>query len=138
MAARAREAQPQWEAIGFDGRARIMRRAQKWFFDNADRVLDQVVAETGKTYEDAQLTDFGYTVSALGFWAKQADKYLADERVPSWDNPTVAGKKLVIRYAPAGRRRRDRPVELPDRQLVRRLHPGADGRQHRDPQAVAR
>ena len=102
MAARAREAQPQWEAIGFDGRARIMRRAQKWFFDNADRVLDQVVAETGKTYEDAQLTDFGYTVSALGFWAKQAAKYLADERVPSWDNPTVAGKKLIIRYAPLG------------------------------------
>jgi len=102
MAARAREAGPQWEAIGFDGRARIMRRAQKWFFDNADRVLDQVVAETGKTYEDAQLTDFGYTVSALGFWAKEAAKYLADERVPSWDNPTVAGKKLVIRYAPMG------------------------------------
>jgi acyl-CoA reductase-like NAD-dependent aldehyde dehydrogenase len=102
MAARAREAQPQWEAIGFGGRARIMRRAQKWFFDNADRVLDQVVAETGKTYEDAQLTDFGYTVSALGFWAKEAANYLADERVPSWDNPTVAGKKLVIRYAPMG------------------------------------
>ena len=102
MAIRAREAQPQWEAIGFEGRARIMRRAQKWFFDNADRVLEQVVAETGKTYEDAQLTDFGYTVSALGFWAKQAAKYLADERVPSWDNPTVAGKKLVIRYVPMG------------------------------------
>jgi acyl-CoA reductase-like NAD-dependent aldehyde dehydrogenase len=102
MATQAREAQPQWEAIGFDGRARIMRRAQKWFFDNADRVLDQVVAETGKTYEDAQLTDFGYTVSALGFWAKEAANYLADERVPSWDNPAVAGKKLVIRYAPMG------------------------------------
>jgi acyl-CoA reductase-like NAD-dependent aldehyde dehydrogenase len=102
MAAAAREAQPQWEAIGFEGRGRIMRRAQKWFFDNAERVLDQVVAETGKTYEDAQLTDFGYTVSALGFWAKQAAKYLADERVPSWNNPVAAGKKLVIRYAPMG------------------------------------
>jgi acyl-CoA reductase-like NAD-dependent aldehyde dehydrogenase len=102
MAAVAREAQPQWEAIGFDGRARIMRRAQKWLFDNADRVLQQVVAETGKTFEDAQLTDFGYTVSALGFWAKQAGRYLADERVPSWNNPVAAGKKLVIRYAPMG------------------------------------
>jgi acyl-CoA reductase-like NAD-dependent aldehyde dehydrogenase len=102
MAARAREAQPQWEAIGFDGRARIMRRAQKWFFDNADRILDQVVAETGKTYEDAQLTDFGYTASALGFWAKEAARYLADERVPSWNNPVAIGKKLVIRYVPMG------------------------------------
>jgi acyl-CoA reductase-like NAD-dependent aldehyde dehydrogenase len=102
MATRAREAQPQWEAIGFEGRGRIMRRAQKWMFDNAQRVLETVVSETGKTYEDAQLADFGYTASALGFWAKEGPKYLADERVPSWNNPVAAGKKLVIRYAPVG------------------------------------
>ncbi len=102
MAARAREAQPQWEAIGFEGRGRIMRRAQKWMFDNAQRVLEMVVSETGKTYEDAQLADFGYTASALGFWAKEGPKYLEDERVPSWNNPVAAGKKLIIRYAPVG------------------------------------
>jgi acyl-CoA reductase-like NAD-dependent aldehyde dehydrogenase len=102
MAARAREAQPQWGAIGFDGRGRIMRRAQKWMLDNADRVIESVVSETGKTYEDAQLADLGYTVSALGFWAKEGPKYLADERVPSWNNPVAAGKKLIIRYAPVG------------------------------------
>jgi acyl-CoA reductase-like NAD-dependent aldehyde dehydrogenase len=38
----------------------------------------------------------------LGFWAKEAPKYLADERVPSWNNPAAVGKKLVIRYAPVG------------------------------------
>src|SRR6185437_5111131 len=102
MVARARQAQPQWEAIGFDGRARIMRRAQKWMLDNADQVLESVVRESGKTYEDAQLADLGYTVTALGFWAKEAAKYLADERVPSWNNPVAAGKKLVIRYVPVG------------------------------------
>ncbi|MGB9183870.1 MAG: aldehyde dehydrogenase family protein [Solirubrobacteraceae bacterium] len=102
MAARAREAQPQWAAIGYEGRARVMRRAQKWILDNADRVIETVVSETGKTYEDAQLTDLGYTVSALGFWAKEGPKYLADERVPSWNNPVAAGKKLIIRYAPVG------------------------------------
>ncbi len=102
LAAVGREAQVQWDAIGFEGRARIMRRAQKWMLDNADRVLDVVVSETGKTYEDAQLADLGYTVSALGFWAKQGPKYLADERVPSWNNPVAAGKKLIIRYAPVG------------------------------------
>ena len=92
----------QWEAIGFEGRGRIMRRAQKWMLDNADRVIETVVSETGKTYEDAQLADLGYTVSALGFWAKEGPKYLADERVPSWNNPVAAGKKLIIRYAPVG------------------------------------
>ena len=102
LAARAREAQPQWEAIGFAGRARIMRRAQKWMLDNAERVLDTVVSETGKTYEDAQVADFGYTVSALGFWAKEGPKYLADEQVPSWNNPGTTGKKLILRYAPVG------------------------------------
>jgi acyl-CoA reductase-like NAD-dependent aldehyde dehydrogenase len=102
MAKRARAAQPAWEAMGFQARGRIMRRAQKWMLDNADRVIDVVVSESGKTHEDAQLADLGYTVSALGFWAKEAEKYLADERVPSWNNPLAAGKKLIIRYAPVG------------------------------------
>jgi acyl-CoA reductase-like NAD-dependent aldehyde dehydrogenase len=102
MAQRGRAAQPGWEAIGFEGRSRVLRRAQKWMFDNADRVLETVVSETGKTYEDAQLADFGYTASALGFWAKEAEGYLADERVPSWNNPLAVGKKLIVRYAPLG------------------------------------
>ena len=102
MGARARAAQPPWAALGFEGRARVLRRAQRWMLDNADRILDCVVSETGKAYEDAQLTDFGYTVSALGFWAKEAKKYLADERVPSWNNPLAAGKKLLVRYEPIG------------------------------------
>jgi acyl-CoA reductase-like NAD-dependent aldehyde dehydrogenase len=102
MAARAREAQPAWEAAGFDGRGRILRRAQKWMVDNADRIIELVISETGKTYEDAQIADYGYTVGALGFWAKQAPHYLEDEHVPSWGNPLVAGKRMVIRYAPVG------------------------------------
>jgi acyl-CoA reductase-like NAD-dependent aldehyde dehydrogenase len=99
---RARGAQPGWEAMGFEERGRVLRRAQKWMLDNAERILDVVVSETGKTHEDAQLADLGYTVSALGFWAKQAPRYLGDERVPSWNNPIAVGKKLIIRYAPVG------------------------------------
>ncbi len=102
LVARARGAQLGWEGVGFAGRAKVLQRAQKWMLDNADRVIGVVVSESGKTHEDAQLADLGYTVTALGFWAKQAPKYLADERVPSWNNPIAAGKKLVIRYAPIG------------------------------------
>jgi acyl-CoA reductase-like NAD-dependent aldehyde dehydrogenase len=102
MVARARAAQPGWEALGFEGRGRVFRRAQKWMLDNADRVIDVVTSETGKTVEDVQVADLGLTVSALGFWPKQGPKYLADERVPSWSNPTTIGKKLVVRYAPLG------------------------------------
>jgi acyl-CoA reductase-like NAD-dependent aldehyde dehydrogenase len=102
MAARAREAQPVWAEMGFEARGQVLRRAQKWMIDNVERVIDVVCSESGKTYEDAQIADYGYTVGALGFWAKQAPRYLADEHVPSWNNPLVAGKKLIVRYAPIG------------------------------------
>jgi acyl-CoA reductase-like NAD-dependent aldehyde dehydrogenase len=102
LARRARAAQPAWSALGFKARGKVFKRAQQWMLDNAERVLDVVVSETGKTVEDAQLADFGYTLAALGFWAKEAEKYLADERVPSWNNPVAIGKKLVIRYEPIG------------------------------------
>jgi acyl-CoA reductase-like NAD-dependent aldehyde dehydrogenase len=102
IAARARRAQPGWAALSFEDRGRVLLRAQKWMVDNLERVIDVVVSESGKTYEDAQLADYGYTVGALGFWAKEAPKYLAEEHVPSWNNPVVAGKRLIIRYAPIG------------------------------------
>src|SRR5215203_2096166 len=59
LVARARAAQPAWEALGFDGRARVLRRAQKWVTDNADRIIDTIVSETGKTYDDALINEIG-------------------------------------------------------------------------------
>ncbi len=102
LAERARAAQPNWEALGFAGRAQVMRRAQKWMVDRADRVIDLVVRETGKTREDAQLTDLTYTISALGFWAARAEGYLADERISPWRSPVTLGKRLTLRYVPHG------------------------------------
>ena len=45
---------------------------QKWVLDNADRFLDTIVSETGKTREDAALAELGYAANAFGFWAKNA------------------------------------------------------------------
>ena len=101
MAERGRAAQPAWEALGFDGRARILRRAQKWTIDNAERIAKTIVAESGKTYEDALLAEVAYAANAFGFWAKHAPEYLGDERVRS-ANPFVLGRKLVVRYRPLG------------------------------------
>jgi acyl-CoA reductase-like NAD-dependent aldehyde dehydrogenase len=70
--------------------------------DNTERVIGTVIEETGKTYEDALSTDFGYVVQSLGFWAKHAQDYLAEERTHYWGNPAVAGKKLIVRYEPVG------------------------------------
>jgi len=101
LARRGRAAQPAWEALGFEGRGRVLRRAQRWLLDNAERVIETIVSETGKTWEDAQAAELAYGASAFGFWAKQAPRYLADERVRS-ASVFVKGKRLVLRYRPLG------------------------------------
>src|SRR5437764_3923447 len=101
MAARGRAVQPEWDAFGSEGRARVMRRAQKWLMDNAERVVETIVSETGKTYEDAELAEIGYAGAAFGFWAKEGPAYLADQKVKS-SQVLVKGKRLVLRYRPLG------------------------------------
>ena len=101
LARRARAAQPAWEALGYDGRGRVLQRTQKWVIDNADRVIRTICSETGKAYEDAQLAELSYGASALGFWANTAPEYLAHERVRS-SSVFVKGKRLVLRYRPLG------------------------------------
>jgi acyl-CoA reductase-like NAD-dependent aldehyde dehydrogenase len=101
LARAGRSVQPAWEALGFEGRGRVLRRAQKWVVDNVDRVIETIVSETGKTYEDALIAEVMYGANALGFWAKKAPSYLADERVHS-GSPLLKGKKLLLRYRPIG------------------------------------
>jgi acyl-CoA reductase-like NAD-dependent aldehyde dehydrogenase len=101
MVARARAAQPAWEALGFEGRGKVLKRAQKWLLDNSDRVIATIISETGKTVEDAQLAEIAYGTAAFGFWAKMAPEYLADQRVRS-SSLFVKGRRMVVRYQPLG------------------------------------
>jgi acyl-CoA reductase-like NAD-dependent aldehyde dehydrogenase len=98
---RARTAQPGWEALGFERRGLLMRELRRWLVENRKRVIGTLVAEGGKTPEDALLADVWYICDALGFWAKKAKLYLADERVKS-SSPFMLGKKLLVRYRPVG------------------------------------
>jgi acyl-CoA reductase-like NAD-dependent aldehyde dehydrogenase len=98
---RARAAQPGWEALGFEARAQVLKRCQKWVIDNSDRIIETIVSETGKAWEDAQVAEIGYAAPAFGFWAKNAEKYLADERVKT-ASPFVKGRKLILRHVPVG------------------------------------
>ncbi len=101
MAKQARAAQPAWEELGFEGRGRILLRAQKWLMDNAQQVIETIVSETGKTYEDAEFAEIAYGANAFGFWAREAPDYLKDERVKS-SQLMVKGKKIQLRYRPLG------------------------------------
>src|SRR5215212_3446757 len=101
LVARARAAQPGWEALGFQGRGQVLRRCQKWVIDNSDRIVETIVSETGKAWEDAQIAEVGYAASAFGCWSTTAEKYLADERVKT-ASPFVKGRKLILRHVPVG------------------------------------
>ncbi len=101
LVARARRAQPGWEALGFEGRAAVLKRCQRWVLDNSERVIETIVSETGKTYEDALTAEINYAVAAFSFWAKNAEGYLADERVKT-SSPFAKGRKLIVRHAPVG------------------------------------
>ena len=101
MVARAREAQPIWEAIGFEGRAEVLLAARRWMVANAERVVTTIVGETGRPADETQFAELAYGLSALEFWAKTAPAYLADEEIES-ASPFVRGRKLVVRYAPLG------------------------------------
>ena len=101
LVARARTAQPGWEALGFAGRAAVMKRCQKWVLDNSERIIKTIVSETGKTWDDALTAEVGYAAAAFGFWAKNAERYLADEKVRV-SSPFLKGKKCLVRYRPLG------------------------------------
>jgi acyl-CoA reductase-like NAD-dependent aldehyde dehydrogenase len=97
---RARAAQPEWAALGFDGRKRALLRARAIMARSADRFIDAIVRDTRKPYEDAQLEVLS-GISSLHFWAHRAEGYLKEERVRT-RNPFAARQKLAISYAPRG------------------------------------
>src|SRR5215218_2552727 len=101
LAAAGRAAQPGWQAMGFEGRGRVMERMRQWVMDNADRIVATIVSETGKTYEDAYMAEINYAGGAITYWLKHAPRHLADETVHA-STLAVLGKKMVVRYEPLG------------------------------------
>ncbi|HYH60933.1 MAG TPA: aldehyde dehydrogenase family protein, partial [Solirubrobacterales bacterium] len=101
MAEKARAAQPGWWEAGFEARAEVLLAARGWLVQNAEQVVGTICAETGRPADETQFAEFGYGLSALEFWAKNAPTYLADEEIES-ASPFVRGKRLVVRYEPVG------------------------------------
>ena len=95
---------------------------------------ETIVSETGKTYEDALARRGRLRGLRLRLLGQARAEVPGDEKIRT-SNPFVLGRKLVVRYRPRRRRRRDRAVELPADELLRRLHPGARRRQRRRPEA---
>ena len=93
-----RAAQPEWEALGFEGRYRWLGKLRDWIFDNLDPLADVMQAESGKVRADAEM-EAPFICDAINFWGERAAGYLADE-TPGSHNPLFKVKRLRITYRP--------------------------------------
>ena len=96
--ARVRASQPEWEAIGIDGRYRWLGMLRDWLLDNSERVLDTMQAETGKVRADAS-GEPQYLADLINFYGTRAAKFIGEEAVRP-HTPLLAAKKLRIQYRP--------------------------------------
>ncbi|MFF2060109.1 aldehyde dehydrogenase family protein [Rhodococcus qingshengii] len=98
MAAELRRAQVEWEAIGPQGRKEWLGRLRDWMLDNQTRLTELVVAESGKSWQDAAL-EVPTCIDVLNYYAGNAEKFLADRSVRP-HNPAYFTKKLKVVYRP--------------------------------------
>ncbi|MFD6392722.1 aldehyde dehydrogenase family protein [Nocardia sp. NPDC060259] len=90
--------QPEWEAIGPEGRKKWLLKMQDWMIDNTEHLAAVLQSETAKPRVDA-LIDPAFAVDLLGYYARRAGKFLADEH-PSPHSPLARVKSLTVAYRP--------------------------------------
>ncbi|MFI9505840.1 aldehyde dehydrogenase family protein [Nocardia sp. NPDC052566] len=90
--------QPEWEAIGPDGRKEWLLKLQDWLIDNIEHLADVLQSETSKPRADA-LIDPAFGSDLVGYYARRAAKFLADDH-PSPHSPLARVKKLTTTYRP--------------------------------------
>lgn len=83
VAADLRAAQPAWEDLGPDGRAKHVLRFLDWILDNEDRLIGIMQEETGKSWGDAAM-ETAVVVDTINYYTKHAAGFLADRPVKRW------------------------------------------------------
>jgi acyl-CoA reductase-like NAD-dependent aldehyde dehydrogenase len=78
MAAELRAAQPAWEDLGPDGRAKTLRSWLDWVMDNEQRLLELVQRESGKSWGDTAIETM-VAVEVINYVTKHGAKWLADQ-----------------------------------------------------------
>jgi acyl-CoA reductase-like NAD-dependent aldehyde dehydrogenase len=89
-----RRAQSEWEAIGPDARGRWLIRWLDWIFDNEDRLLELVQAESGKSSGDTKIETM-VASEVINYYAKNAARFL-EVKEPKPHNVAGATKKLRV------------------------------------------
>ncbi len=75
---------------------------QKWVLDNVERFLDTLVAETGKTREDAALAELGYAAQRVRLLGQERAQVPVPTRRSGPASPFLIGRKVIVRYEPVG------------------------------------
>ena len=98
LAARLRDAQPAWEALGVRGRAVWLGRWRDWLLDNQDRLTELIRRETGKALGDAAI-EVPTAVQTINYFSENGERFLADER-PRPHTVAFLTKRLRLRRRP--------------------------------------
>jgi len=98
---RARKAQPAWGALSFAERARVLDRVRERVLDQQDRIIEQVVRETGKTETEAFGMEIFASCDSLCYYAKNAGRFLRPQKKRIHGVLGFA-KQLRIVYKPLG------------------------------------
>ena len=80
VAAALRSAQPAWEDLGPDGRARHLLRLLDWVLDNEARLIGIMQEETGKSWGDAAV-ETAVVIDTVNYFTKHAAAFLADRKI---------------------------------------------------------
>ncbi len=99
--AKARAAQPAWAALSVEERINYMLKLRAVILNNAERLVDVVVKETGKPLQDAMIFEVYAACDFITYFCRQAKKVLTEER-RSIHGVLRFTKKLRLVYKPLG------------------------------------
>ena len=98
---RARKAQASWITQSYAERAALFYRFRDLLVDDQEKLADVLTAETGKPRAEVYGNELFYLCDAIGFWAKNAEKFLKPTRI-SPHLLMFKTKKVISTYCPLG------------------------------------
>ena len=99
--ARARAAQPDWQACGVRHRIRVLRRFQQILLARKSEIARRITQEAGKPEAEALTTEVLVVLDAARFLIENGFSLLRDEHLPH-GNPVLKTKRGRILHEPYG------------------------------------
>lgn len=97
--ARARVAQKRWARSSFAQRRAVLQHIMDYVLEHADALCEEIVTDSGKTYENAMLGEILPICNKLKWTIKNGERYLKPEKVGSG---ILMHKQGRIEYLPLG------------------------------------